>query len=76
NYFFEFVHWFAYLALAVGAGPWPLALAALGPVVMFVFLYRFTGIPYTEQQALRSRGEDYAQYQRSTSAFFPLPPSS
>ncbi len=43
---------------------------------MFVFLYRFTGIPYTEQQALRSRGEDYARYQRSTSAFFPLPPSS
>ncbi|USJ01192.1 DUF1295 domain-containing protein [Xanthomonas prunicola] len=73
NYFFEFVHWFAYLALAVGAGPWPVALCALGPVVMFVFLYRFTGIPYTEQQALRSRGEDYAQYQRSTSAFFPLP---
>ncbi|MEA9827783.1 DUF1295 domain-containing protein [Xanthomonas campestris pv. raphani] len=76
NYFFEFVHWFAYLALAVGAGPWPVALCALGPVVMFVFLYRFTGIPYTEQQALRSRGEDYAQYQRSTSAFFPFPPSS
>ncbi|RBH34993.1 DUF1295 domain-containing protein, partial [Xanthomonas oryzae] len=76
NYFFEFVHWFAYLALAVGAGPWPVALCALGPVVMFVFLYRFTGIPYTEQQALRSRGEDYARYQRSTSAFFPLPPSS
>ena len=76
NYFFEFVHWFAYLALAVGAGPWPVALCALGPVVMFVFLYRFTGIPYTEQQALRSRGEDYAQYQRTTSAFFPLPPSS
>ncbi|KAB7763838.1 DUF1295 domain-containing protein [Xanthomonas maliensis] len=76
NYFFEFVHWFAYLALAVGAGPLPVALCALGPLVMFAFLYRFTGIPYTEQQALRSRGEDYARYQRCTSAFFPLPPSS
>ena len=41
---------------------------------MLVFLYRVTGIPYTEAQALRSRGEDYADYQRTTSAFIPLPP--
>jgi len=30
-----------------------------------------TGIPYTEEQSLRSRGLAYRQYQRSTSAFVP-----
>jgi steroid 5-alpha reductase family enzyme len=30
-----------------------------------------TGIPFTEAQALRSRGEDYRAYQREVSAFFP-----
>ncbi len=74
NYFFECLHWFAYVLLAVGS---PYAwLAWLGPVVMLVFLYRISGIPWTEQQALRSRGEDYRRYQREVSAFFPHPPGS
>jgi steroid 5-alpha reductase family enzyme len=69
NYFFEWLHWFAYVALAVGS---PLAwLAWLAPVVMFVFLRWLSGIPFTEQQALRSRGDDYRDYQRTTSVFFP-----
>ncbi|MFP5459930.1 MAG: DUF1295 domain-containing protein, partial [Bacteriovoracia bacterium] len=41
---------------------------------MFAFLYRVSGIPWTEAQSLRSRGEDYAAYQREVSAFFPWPP--
>jgi steroid 5-alpha reductase family enzyme len=69
NYFFEWLHWWTYVFLAVGA---PRAwLALLGPAVMLLFLFRFTGIPYTEAQALKSRGEDYARYQRTTRAFFP-----
>ena len=72
NYFFEWLHWFAYLWLAIGS---PLAwLALAGPVVMLLFLYRVSGIPWTEAQALRSRGEDYARYQREVSALIPLPP--
>lgn len=72
NYFFEWLHWFTYVFLAVG-GPlfW---LSLVGPVVMFLFLYRVSGIPWTEAQALRSRGDDYARYQREVSAFFPRPP--
>lgn len=71
NYFFEWLHWFAYAWLAVGG---PLAWPALaGPVLMLLFLYRVSGIPWTEAQALRSRGEDYARYQREVSAFFPWP---
>lgn len=72
NYFFEWLHWFAYALLAIGA---PMAWLALsGPALMFAFLYRVTGIPYTEEQALRSRGDDYRAYQREVSAFFPWPP--
>lgn len=74
NYFFEWLHWFAYVLLAVGS---PYAwLAWLGPLLMLVFLYRVSGIPWTEQQALRSRGEDYRRYQQEVSAFFPRPPRS
>jgi steroid 5-alpha reductase family enzyme len=38
---------------------------------MLLFLYKITGIPYTEARALASRGEDYRSYQRTTSAFVP-----
>jgi steroid 5-alpha reductase family enzyme len=38
---------------------------------MFYFLFRVTGIPATEAQALRSRGEEYRRYQETTSAFVP-----
>jgi len=72
NYFFEWLHWFTYVFLAVGGHLFWLSLA--GPVVMFAFLYRVSGIPWTEAQSLRSRGEDYRTYQRQVSAFFPWPP--
>jgi len=73
NYFFEWLHWFAYPLLAVGAGPawW---LTWLGPGLMLVFLLKITGIPPTERRALESRGERYRDYQRTTSPFFPWPP--
>lgn len=66
NYFFEWTHWFSYVL--IGHGAW---LTWLGPALMLLFLFRLTGIPYTEQQSLRSRGEDYRAYQRETSVFFP-----
>ena len=72
NYFFEWLHWFAYVALAAGS---PLAwLAWCGPIVMYVFLRWISGVPYTEAQSLRSRGEAYREYQRRTPMFFPRPP--
>lgn len=69
NYFFEWLHWWAYVLIAWG-GPWSWA-TLLGPALMLLFVYFITGIPYTERQALKSRGEDYRAYQRTTSAFFP-----
>lgn len=74
NYFFEWTHWFAYVCLAVGS-PWAW-LAWLGPVVMWVFLRWVSGIPYTEAQALRTRGDDYRDYQRSTPMLIPWFPRS
>ena len=74
NYFFEWLHWLAYVALAVGS---PLAgLAWAGPVLMYVFLRWLSGVPFTEAQSLRTRGADYADYQRTTPMFFPRPPRS
>lgn len=69
NYFFEFVHWFAYLFLAA-ASPWHW-LACSGPLVMYVFLRWISGVPYTEAQALRTRGDDYREYQRTTPMLIP-----
>ncbi|PKM37767.1 MAG: hypothetical protein CVV06_04130 [Gammaproteobacteria bacterium HGW-Gammaproteobacteria-10] len=74
NYFFEWLHWFAYPLMGWG-GEYQYWLW-LAPVVMFCFLYFLTGIPYTEQQALRSRGDDYRRYQQTTSKFLPWYPKS
>ena len=72
NYFFEWLHWFAYVAIGWG-GPHGL-LTLAGPAVMLFFLFRITGIPPTEANALASRGDAYREYQRTTSIFIPWPP--
>jgi steroid 5-alpha reductase family enzyme len=51
NYFFEWLHWFSYVFYALGASLWWVTL--LGPVLMFWFLYKITGIPWTEEQDTR-----------------------
>jgi len=72
NYFFEWLHWWTYVALGItGTLGW---LTLLGPALMLFFLLKVTGIPPTEAQALASRGEAYREYQRTTSVFFPWPP--
>jgi steroid 5-alpha reductase family enzyme len=74
NYFFEWLHWFAYVCFAAGS---PLSwLAWSGPLLMWVFLRFVSGIPWTEAQALRTRGEDYRDYQRSTPMLIPWFPRS
>jgi steroid 5-alpha reductase family enzyme len=72
NYFFEWVTWIG-VALVATAAPWGW-VAWIVPAVLLYLLFRVTGIPPTEAQALRSR-EDYAEYQRATSVFVPLPPT-
>jgi steroid 5-alpha reductase family enzyme len=72
NYFFEWLHWWGYIVLAIGSPLWWVPLA--GVIAMGFFITRVTGIPPTEAQAIRSRGEAYRDYQRTTSAFVPWPP--
>ncbi|MEM8679951.1 MAG: DUF1295 domain-containing protein [Planctomycetota bacterium] len=72
NYFFEWLHWWTYVCFAVGAAWGWLTIAF--PLAMLYFITRVTGIPPTEAQAVRSRGDAYREYQRTTSAFFPWPP--
>jgi steroid 5-alpha reductase family enzyme len=72
NYFFEWLHWFSSVLMAVGS---PFVWAnLLAPAVMLFLLFRVTGIPATEARALETRPEDYRDYQRRVSVFVPLPP--
>jgi len=66
NYFFEWLHWWAYVLLAPAS-----VCAWIGPPLMLLFLFRLTGIPWTETQAIKSRGDDYRAYQREVSVFVP-----
>ncbi len=72
NYFFEWVGWWAYVAIGV-VGPLGV-LTLLGPMLMLVFLFVLTGVPATEYRALMTRGDAYREYQIKTSVFVPWPP--
>jgi steroid 5-alpha reductase family enzyme len=69
NYFFEWNIWVAWFLFAL-ASPhgWT---AVLSPALMMYFLFKVTGIPATEEQSLRTKGDEYRDYQRTTSAFVP-----
>jgi steroid 5-alpha reductase family enzyme len=69
NYFFEWLIWVAYFVFAL-ASPWGW-VAIVGPASILFLLLRVTGIPMTEEQSLRSRGDAYRRYQQTTSAFVP-----
>lgn len=74
NYFCEWLVWVALLLMALPA-PWGWT-SLFAPVLMLYLLLKVTGIPYAEEQSLRSKGEAYREYQRSTPAFFPRIPRS
>lgn len=75
NYFFEWLIWTSYPLMVLGrAEPLTAALVWLAPLALLGLILKVTGIPPTEAQALRSRGDDYRAYQRTTNAFFPGPP--
>ncbi len=69
NYFFEWLVWVAFFVFAFPSPGGPATVYC--PLLMLFFLFRVTGIPATEAQALRTRGEEYREYQRTTSAFVP-----
>jgi steroid 5-alpha reductase family enzyme len=57
----------------IAFAPW--GLVALAPqAIILGSLWGVTGIPPTENQAIRSKGDAYRSYQARVSRFIPLPP--
>ena len=71
NYFFEWLVWVGFFIYALGSpGGW---ISIISPAVMYILLVYVSGVPLAEEQSLKSRGEEYLKYRRSTSMFFPWP---
>jgi steroid 5-alpha reductase family enzyme len=71
NYFFQLLLW---IGVAIFALESPYGwIGLICPVTIAYLIFKVTGIPMTEEQALRSKGEAYREYQRTTSVFIPLP---
>jgi steroid 5-alpha reductase family enzyme len=71
NYFFEWLIWVSYFIFGC-ASPWGF-VGIISPACILYLLLRVTGIPATEEQSVRSKGDAYRRYQERTSAFVPLP---
>ena len=69
NYFFQLMIWVSVLIMAL---PSPYGyISIICPLSIGYLIFKVTGIPMTEEQAVRSRGQLYIDYQRTTSAFVP-----
>ena len=55
--------------MASGSPSWWVSGAAA--LAMFILVTKITGIPYVEDQSIRSRGDLYRDYQQRTSSFIP-----
>ena len=69
NYFFQLMIWISVFIFALYSSyGW---IAIVCPLSIGYLIFKVTGIPMTEEQAIRSKGELYKEYQRTTSAFIP-----
>jgi len=71
NYFCEWMIWVGFF-LVGSAAAWGW-VGIIGPADILYLLLNVTGVPPTEAQSLRSRGDAYRRYQATTNAFFPGP---
>lgn len=71
NYFFEWCMWIGYFIFALGSSyGW---LAIIAPIIMFYLLTKVTGVPFAEAMSLKSKGDLFKEYQKTTSIFIPMP---
>ena len=69
NYFFVWLTWMSFALFgAVAPLGW---LGFIAPAAILYLLLKVTGIPMTEEQAVRTKGDAYRDYQRRVSAFVP-----
>ncbi len=73
NYFFQWLTWVAYALVALAA-PWGW-IGLFAPAFILYLILFVTGVKPAEEQALRSRGDDFRRYQDETSVFVPWLPS-
>jgi steroid 5-alpha reductase family enzyme len=69
NYFFEWLVWLGYFLCAVSTSNGIITVVV--PVAMLHFLLNVTGVKLAEEGSLRARGDEYRQYQKTTSPFVP-----
>lgn len=73
NYFFEWVIWVGFFLFALGSPfGW---ITIFAPAAMLYLLLYISGVPLAEEQALRTKGNEYRAYQMRTSTFVPWPPT-
>lgn len=75
NYFFEWCYWVGLALYGLAFAPAGL-IALLGQAIILASIFSVTGIPPTEKQAIRSKGDAYREYQMRVSRFVPMPPKS
>jgi steroid 5-alpha reductase family enzyme len=69
NYFFQLMIWISVLIFAL---PSPYGwIAIICPLSIGYLIFKVTGIPMTEEQSIRSKGDLYREYQCTTSVFIP-----
>jgi steroid 5-alpha reductase family enzyme len=75
NYFFEFVFWCGISLFAFDFNEPKLTsiFAIIAPLMMYYLLNYASGIPPLEAYMLKSRGEKFENYMRTTRPFFPFP---
>lgn len=69
NYFFESCIWWGYFIFMLATPG--LVWAIYAPITILLLLLKVTGVPPSEAQSLRSRGDAYRKYQARTSVFVP-----
>lgn len=67
NYFGEALVWWGFYVFAGAAGSW---WTIFSPALMTFLLLRVSGVPLLER-AMSERRPEYAEYRRTTNAFFP-----
>ena len=72
NYFGDSCVWFGIFLVGASAGGWAFA-GIVSPIVMTYFLRFVSGVAMLERSLVKRRPA-YAEYMRTTSAFFPRPP--
>ena len=74
NYFFESLHWVAYIPLALCGPYWWLTL--ISPVLMAWLLLKVSGVPGVETKDSSAKRKGHDEYVRTTSVFIPWPPKT